>query len=53
VLMLGTAGDFPALKRITAVTGGAAFDITSPEQVGKVFIQGFSHRLCDPRCAAP
>jgi hypothetical protein len=53
ILMLGTAGDFPAMQRITSVTGGAAFDITSPQQVGKVFIQGFSHRLCDPRCAAP
>jgi hypothetical protein len=53
VLMLGTKGDFPALRRIAAATGGAAFEITSPAQVGKVFIQGFSHRLCDPRCAAP
>jgi Ca-activated chloride channel family protein len=52
-LMLGTAGNFSALKQIASVTGGVAFDITEPAQVGKDFIEGFSSRLCDPHCAAP
>jgi hypothetical protein len=52
-LMLGTAGNFGALKQVASVTGGAAFDITQPSQVGKAFIEGFSRRLCDPHCAAP
>jgi hypothetical protein len=52
-LMLGTAGNFSALKQIASATGGVAFDITQPAQVGKDFIEGFSSRLCDPHCAAP
>lgn len=53
VLMLGKAGDFPALKQIATITGGAAFEITKPSQVAKAFIQGFSRRICDPTCVAP
>jgi hypothetical protein len=53
VLMIGKAGNFAALRQIANATGGIAFDITSPKQVGRVFIEGFSHRLCDTRCAAP
>jgi Ca-activated chloride channel homolog len=53
VLMLGGQGDFSALQQIASVTGGAAFDITNPAQVGKVFFEGFSRRLCDPTCDAP
>jgi Ca-activated chloride channel homolog len=52
-LMLGTAGNFSALQQAASITGGAAFDITKPSQVGKAFIEGFSRRLCDPHCAAP
>jgi Ca-activated chloride channel homolog len=55
ILMMGGAGDFRALQRIADVTGGGAYDITSPGQVGKVFFEAFSHRLCAPGagCAAP
>ena len=42
-----------ALRQIADATGGIAFDITSPGQVGRAFIEGFSHRLCDTRCVAP
>jgi Bacterial extracellular solute-binding protein len=52
-LMLGSAGNFAALQQMASITGGAAFDITQPSQVGKAFIEGFSRRLCDPHCAAP
>lgn len=53
VLMIGREGDFAALRQIANATGGIAFDITSPGQVGRAFIEGFSHRLCDTRCVAP
>jgi hypothetical protein len=50
---LGTAGDFPAMQKIANLTGGEAFEITNPAQIGKIFVEAFSHRLCDPTCAAP
>lgn len=53
VLMIGKDGNFAALRQIADATGGIAFDITSPGQVGRAFIEGFSHRLCDTRCVAP
>jgi hypothetical protein len=53
VLMIGREGDFTALRQIADATGGIAFDITSPGQVGRAFIEGFSHRLCDTKCVAP
>jgi Bacterial extracellular solute-binding protein/von Willebrand factor type A domain len=48
---LGTAGNFAAMQQIASVTGGAAFLVSNPANVGKEFIQAFSHRLCDPRCS--
>jgi Ca-activated chloride channel family protein len=53
VLMIGRDGNFTALRQIADATGGIAFDITSPGQVAKAFIEGFSHRLCDTKCVAP
>jgi hypothetical protein len=53
VLMLGRAGNFAALRQISAITGGTAFEITSPGQVAKAFFEGFSRRICDPQCVAP
>jgi len=52
-VMLGTAGDFASLKQVTSITGGGAYDITNPAQIGNVFIKAFSHRLCDPTCSRP
>jgi hypothetical protein len=52
-IMLGNSGNFAALKQIAAATGGGAFHITNPAQIGKVFFEAFSQRLCDPKCAAP
>lgn len=48
---IGTAGNFPALQQIASVTGGAAFEVSNPADIGKIFVESFSHRLCDPRCA--
>ena len=53
VLMIGRVGNFAALRQIAHATGGIAFDITRPAQVGRAFIEGFSNRLCDTRCVAP
>lgn len=44
-LMLGTAGNFHALQQIARVTGGVAFDITSPKQVNGAFFSGVAQRL--------
>jgi hypothetical protein len=49
---IGTHGNFPQLQQIAAVTGGAAFEVQQPSQIATVFIESFSHRLCNPSCAA-
>jgi Ca-activated chloride channel family protein len=51
IVQIGTAGNLTALQQIAAVTGGAAFEVTSPADIGTVFIEAFSHRLCDPSCS--
>jgi von Willebrand factor type A domain len=45
VLMFGTAGDFTSLQRIATATGGVAYKVTDPIEIGKVFIEAISHRL--------
>jgi Bacterial extracellular solute-binding protein/von Willebrand factor type A domain len=49
---IGTAGNFAPLQSIAALTGGAAYEVHRPAEIGKVFIESFSHRLCTPSCAA-
>jgi Ca-activated chloride channel homolog len=49
---IGSAGNFPALQQIATVTGGAAYEVRRPADIGQVFIESISHRLCDPSCAA-
>ena len=44
-LMFGTAGNFAALQQIAKVTGGVAFDITSPKQINSAFFSGIAQRL--------
>ena len=44
-LMFGTAGNFRALQQIARATGGVAFDITSPKQIGSAFFSGIAQRL--------
>jgi Ca-activated chloride channel homolog len=46
ILMLGTKGDFPALQQIAQAGGGAAYQVTDPLQVGKVFFEAVSRRIC-------
>jgi Ca-activated chloride channel homolog len=46
ILMLGTKGNFPALEQIAAAGGGAAYQVTNPTQVGKVFFEALARRFC-------
>ena len=50
VIKFGTAGDFNALQKIAAATGGQAYNITNPAQISKVFFSAIARRLCSPNC---
>ncbi len=52
-IMFGRSGDFSALRQIAAVTGGSAYEITRPGQIGRVFFSAVANRLCAASCAAP
>jgi len=53
ILMFGRAGDFSAMQQIANATGGAAFQVTNPAEVGQIFIEGISTKICTESCAAP
>jgi hypothetical protein len=53
VIMIGQQGSFSALQQIAAATGGVAYQITNPAEIGKIFIEAISQRMCDQGCAAP
>ncbi len=53
ILMFGRRGDFTALQQIANATGGAAYQVSNPASVGKIFIEAVSQRMCDQGCAAP
>jgi hypothetical protein len=55
ILQLGTAGNFPALQKIATAGGGAAYLISDPTQVGKVFFEAIARRICATQggCAVP
>ena len=44
-LMFGTAGNFGALQQIARATGGVAFHITNPKQIGSTFFSAIAQRL--------
>jgi hypothetical protein len=52
ILMFGNKGDFSAMQKIATATGGAAFEVTNPAEIGQVFIQAVSQRMCNPNCGA-
>lgn len=52
-IMFGRSGDFSALRQIAAATGGSAYQITRPGQIGRVFFSAVANRLCAASCAAP
>ena len=46
ILMLGTKGNLPALQQIAKAGDGAAYQVTDPTQVGKVFFEALARRFC-------
>jgi hypothetical protein len=54
IVMLGNKGNFPALQQIAAAAGGAAYPVTDPAQIGKVFFEATARRICQTSsCGAP
>lgn len=53
ILMFGSTGNFSAMQKIAGATGGAAFHVTNPAEIGQVFVQAVSQRMCNPNCGAP
>ena len=54
IVMLGGQGHFPALQQIAAAGGGAAYSVTDPTQVGKVFFEATARRICQgSSCGTP
>jgi hypothetical protein len=53
ILMFGRQGDFSALQQIANATGGVAYQVSNPAEIGKIFIEAISQRMCTQGCAAP
>jgi hypothetical protein len=53
IIQFGSVGNFTAMQDIANATGGAAFQITNPDQIAQVFIEAISDRVCDQGCEAP
>ena len=52
IIAFGHPSGFSELRAIANATGGQAYQINNPSQVGKVFFRALAHRLCDPNCVA-
>jgi len=50
IIMFGQRGNFSALQQIASTTGGAAYQISDPTEIGKIFIEAISHRMCLQGC---
>jgi hypothetical protein len=55
IIQLGTAGNYRVLQQIATAGGGAAYEVSDPAQVGKIFFEAFSRRICQGAggCAVP
>jgi len=53
ILMFGQRGNYAAIQQIVAATNGVSFQISNPAEVGKVFIEAVSQRMCNQGCIAP
>ena len=55
ITQIGTAGNYHLLQQIAAAGGGAAYVVSDPTQVGKIFFQAFARRICESAggCAVP
>jgi Ca-activated chloride channel family protein len=47
------ASNLQQLQQIASASGGAAFPITNPTQIGKIFIEAIAHRMCAEGCTVP
>ena len=52
VIMFGQQGDFTALQEIAGATGGVAYRISNPAEVGQIFIEAMAQRICQG-CTGP
>ena len=52
-IQFGQQGDFSALRKIADATGGIAYKINNPSDVGRIFIKAIAHRLCVQGCITP
>jgi extracellular solute-binding protein len=50
VIMLGRAGNFHVMQQVAAATNGKAYDITSPDEIKRVFFHAMGRRICQPHC---
>ena len=54
IVVVGSKGNLAAMQQIAAAGGGAAYPVTDPTQVGKVFFAAVSRRICQgASCGAP
>jgi Ca-activated chloride channel homolog len=53
IIMFGSQGNFRALQQIAAAANGVAYQITNPAEVGKIFIEAVSQRMCTSGCTPP
>jgi Ca-activated chloride channel homolog len=53
IIQFGQQGSYPALREIADTTGGAAYQVVNPTEIGKIFIEAIAHRMCDQGCTAP
>jgi Ca-activated chloride channel homolog len=53
VIMFGQQGNFSALQEIAGATGGVAYKISNPAEVGQIFIDAMAQRICDQGCTGP
>ena len=53
VIMFGQQGDFTALQEIAGATGGVAYRISNPAEVGQIFIDAMAQRICNQGCTGP
>jgi Ca-activated chloride channel homolog len=53
ILMFGREGDFSAMQQIADATGGVAYQVSNPAEIGKIFIEAVSQRMCAQGCESP
>jgi hypothetical protein len=53
IIQFGNLGNFTGMQQIANATGGAAFQITNPDQIAQVFIEAISQRVCVEGCMVP